>query len=82
MIGVVISYDKENKIATIQQRNKVSNGDLVEVLAIKGENNFIRLEDMRNKNGELIESAAHPQMIFTVKCNEELMVKDILVKKK
>lgn len=82
MIGVVISYDKESKVATIQQRNKVCNGDLVEVLAIKGENNFIKLEDMRNENGEAIESAAHPQMIFTVKSNEKLEVNDILVKKK
>jgi putative protease len=82
MVGVVLSYDKETKIATIHQRNKVYNGDLVDVLAIKGENATIKLEDMRNEGGDLIESACHPQMIFTVKSSEELVVDDILVKKK
>ena len=82
MVGVVINYDKEAKIATIQQRNKVYNGDFVEVLAIRGDNTVVKLEEMRNENGELIESAAHPQMIFTVKSNDKLDVDAILIKKK
>ena len=82
MVGVVLSYDKETKIATIHQRNKVCSGDLVEVLAIKGKNVVTKLEDMKNESGESIESASHPQMIFTVKSEEELKVNDILVKKK
>lgn len=82
MVGIVKAYNKESHIATVQQRNKVCNGDLVEVLAIKGDNKIIKLEDMRSENGEAIESAPHPQMIFTVKCQKELMVNDILVKNK
>jgi len=82
MVGIVKDYNKESNIATVQQRNKVCNGDLVEVLAIKGSNKIIKLEDMRKENGEAIESAHRPQMIFTVKCQEELKVNDILVKKK
>ncbi|MDR3596697.1 U32 family peptidase [Clostridium sp.] len=82
MIGIVKDYNKETHIATIQQRNKAYNGDLVEVLAIKGENRIIKLEDMRKENGEAIESANRPQMIFTVKCDEELEVNDIIVKSK
>ncbi|WP_238917623.1 U32 family peptidase [Clostridium sp. YIM B02555] len=82
MIGVVRDYNKETHIATIQQRNKVFNGDFVEVLAIKGDNKIIKLEDMRKENGVEIETANRPQMIFTVKCSEELQVNDILVKSK
>lgn len=82
MVGVVLSYDKETQIAMVHQRNKVCNGDLVEVLAIKGENVITKLEDMKNESGESIESASHPQMIFTVKSEEELKVNDILVKRK
>lgn len=82
MVGVVLSYDKESKIATIHQRNKVYNGDLVEVLAIKGKNAVTKLKNMKNESGELIESASHPQMIFTVKSEQELKGNDILVKKK
>ena len=82
MVGIVKDYNKESHIATVQQRNKVYNGDLVEVLAIKGDNKIIKLEEMRSENGEAIESAPRPQMIFTVKCQKELMVNDILVKNK
>ncbi len=82
MVGIVKDYNEESHIATVQQRNKVCNGDFVEVLAIKGNNKIIKLEDMRSKNGEAIESAPRPQMIFTVKCQEELKVNDILVKSK
>lgn len=82
MVGIVKDYNKESHIATVQQRNKVCRGDLVEVLAIKGDNKAIKFEDMRLENGEEIESAPRPQMIFTVKCEEELMVNDILVKSK
>ena len=82
MVGIVKDYNKESHIATVQQRNKVCRGDLVEVLAIKGDNKVIKFEDMRLENGEEIESAPRPQMIFTVKCEEELMVNDILVKSK
>lgn len=82
MVGIVKEYDKENGVATIQQRNKVNNGDFVEVLAIKGDNKIIKLEDMKNEDGEAIESAKHPQMIFTVKCNYQLKSGDILFKSK
>lgn len=82
MVGIVKDYNKETCIATIQQRNKVNNGDFVEVLAIKGDNKVIKFSDMRKENGEVIESANHPQMIFTVKCYEELKSGDILVKSK
>ena len=82
MVGVVKDYNKEAHIATIQQRNKVYNGDLVEVLAIKGDNRIIKLEDMRKENGQAMESANNPQIIFTVKCDSELKSGDILVKRK
>ncbi|WP_039657472.1 peptidase U32 family protein [Clostridium tyrobutyricum] len=82
MVGIVKDYNRDTNMAKIQQRNKVYNGDLVEVLAIKGDNKIIKLEDMRKENGEVIESANSPQMIFTVKCNQELKNGDILTKKR
>lgn len=83
IVGVVKEYDAENKIATITQKNKVLNGVDVEVLEIKGENKIINLKDMRRKqDGESIESANVPQMIFTIQCDEELKPGDILIKSK
>jgi putative protease len=80
MVGIVIEYNGDTHIATIQQRNKVNNGDLVEVLAISGDNKTIKLQDMRKENGEAIETANRPQMIFKVQCNTALKHGDILVK--
>lgn len=82
MVGIVKDYNKETRIATIQQRNKVNSGDFVEVLAIKGDNKVIKLEYIRKENGEAIESANRPQMIFTAQCNDELKSGDILFKSK
>lgn len=81
IVGVVKDYDKETHIATMEQRNKVWNGDTVEVLAVKGENKIIKLQDMRKGNGEAIESAASARMLFTVRCMEELKENDIIIKK-
>ena len=83
IVGVVKEYDPESKIATITQKNKVLNGVDVEVLEITGENKIINLKDMRRKeDGESIESANVPQMIFTIQCDEELKIGDILIKSK
>lgn len=82
IVAVVKDYNKETNIATLEQKNKVYNGDLVEVLSVKGENNIIKLEDMRKGNGESIESAPSAQMIFTVRCSYELKNGDILIRSK
>ena len=83
IVGVVKEYDKENKIATIMQKNKVLNGADVEVLETEGENKVINMKDMRRESdGESIESANVAQMIFTIKCDEELKIGDILIKSK
>ncbi|MBU3142487.1 U32 family peptidase [Clostridium sp. CF012] len=82
IVGIVKNYNSESHIATIEQKNKVYNGDFVEVLAVKGNNKIIKLEDMRKENGEIIESASSAQMIFTVQCHEELRANDIIIKNK
>ena len=82
IVGIVRSYDEETKIATIEQKNKVLNGAEVEVLEVTGDNIIVRLEDMKNKNVESIESANIAQMIYTAKCESILKPDDILIKGK
>jgi Collagenase and related proteases len=80
IVGTVRKYDKESHIATIEQRNKVYNGDNVEVLVPKGDNKIIKLEEMKKENGEAIDSAPSAQMIFTIRCYEDLNPEDMLIK--
>ncbi|NMM63753.1 U32 family peptidase [Clostridium sp. P21] len=82
IVGIVRNYNKELHIATIEQKNKVYNGDTVEVLTPKGNNKVVKLQDMKKENGESIESAPSAQMIFTIYCDENLEINDMLIKAK
>ncbi|SHJ44405.1 putative protease [Hathewaya proteolytica DSM 3090] len=82
VIGVVKSFDKESMIATLEQKNKACVGDTLEVLRAQGNNEEIRLLEMRNERGQEIQSCAAAKMIFTVKVDKELSEKDILIKAK
>ena len=61
---------------------KVYNGDTVEVLVPKGDNKIIKLEEMKKENGKAIDSAPSAQMIFTIRCYEDLKPEDMLIKSK
>jgi len=80
IVGIVQDYNPETKRATILEKNKVYNGETVELLALKGDDKLIPLNDMKNKDGESIETANVPEMIFTIQCNEKLKKDDILIK--
>lgn len=82
IVGVVRGYDPDSKIANIEQRNKVYEGDKVEVLRPEGDNFFVELKDMRDDTGEKIDSAPKAQMIFTIETNMTLKTDDMLLKSK
>ncbi len=82
IMGLVLDYDKETKIATIEQRNKVFKGEQVEVLSPKDDNYVLTLDHIWNENGEELEDAPHPLMIYKIKCEKELKPFDMIVKEK
>ena len=82
IVGIVRDYSKELNTATIEQRNKVYNGDTIEILTPKGDNKIIKIQNMKNKDGKSIDSAPSAQMIFTIQCDEELKIGDLLIKVK
>ncbi|MDF2673720.1 MAG: family peptidase [Clostridiales bacterium] len=82
IVGLVVDYDDNLKIATIEQRNRVFKGEEVEVLTPVGENYCMVLNDMWNEEGEEIDVAPHPQMIYKIKAEKQLKQYDMLVKEK
>lgn len=82
IVGNVVEFDKENNVAVIEQRNKVFDNDIVEVLRPVGDNIEITLKDMKDDKGNKIDSAPRAQMLFSVKVDTELQKNDILVKAK
>lgn len=80
IVGLVIDYDDESNIATIEQRNRIFKGEEVEILTPVGDNFSLILEEMWNEDGEDIDVAPHPQMIFKVKTDKRLRPFDMLVR--
>lgn len=82
IVGVVRNYDIHKNIVIIEQRNKVFNGDIVEVLRPEGDSFCVSLNHMKNEEGEKINAAPVAQMIFTAKVDKELQPGDMLIKSK
>ena len=60
-LAVVLDYDKKNKTALIEQRNKFSVGDIVEVFGPKTTVFEYNIEYIKNEENESVTSASHPQ---------------------
>lgn len=82
IVGIVKQYDEKTNTATIEQRNRVFEGDTVEVLRASSDSFEVVLKDMKDKNGKSIDAARSAQMIFTSVTDIELKEKDILIKAK
>ena len=76
--GLVLEYNEETGIATIEQRNKMILGDEIEVIGPKRDMFAQKLEKMWNVDDEEIESAPHPQMIVKMKMVKPVARFDIL----
>lgn len=58
--GVVLAYDEEKKLALVEQRNKFSRGDFLEIMAPRSENLYWQVTAIYNVEGEAVNSAPHP----------------------
>lgn len=66
IVGFVTAYDEATGIATVEQRNKFSVGDTVEVIQ-PGKPYFSqKVAWLKNEAGEAITSTPHAQMVFTM----------------
>ena len=80
-IGMVQQdWDAETGFAVVEQRNKFSVGDEIEVMPAQGEAFSMRVSEIRNAAGEAVESAPHPQEILQVKFDRAVGQYDMLRK--
>ena len=71
-VGMVLDYDKESKIATVEQRNRMFVGDEVEIFG-PGRDHFTqKIENLWDEEGAAIEVAPHPQQIIKIKMDQEV----------
>ena len=79
-LGIVGDVDAENYIH-LEQRNKFSVGELIEIMKPDGENLAVRVEAILNEEGEAMESAPHPQQKLRVRLSGKADACDILRRK-
>ena len=82
IVGIVKDYDSLKAIATIEQKNRVFEGDMVEILRAKGDSFKVQLKDMKDLSGKKIEVAPHAEMKFTFSTDSLLKTDDMLIKQK
>jgi len=68
-LGIVLDYNKENNMVTLEQRNYFKVGDVVEFFGPNLEpTSFIIPDELYDEKGNLIDVARHPKMIVRFKC--------------
>jgi putative protease len=77
-VGMVQDYDINTGIATVEQRNRMFAGDIIEVIGPHRQLFTQKLEKMWNDEGIEIKTAPHPQQIVTMKMEKPVEKYDIL----
>lgn len=77
-IGLVLDYDSETGLATVEQRNRMLVGDEIEVIGPHRQLFTQKLLKMWNEAGEEISAAPHPQQIVKIKMERPVEKHDIL----
>lgn len=76
--AVVLDYNEETGIATLEQRNKFSVGDTIEIMPKRGEIKAMVVEELYNEDMEPVESAPHPKQILKLKVPFAVEERDII----
>ena len=79
-LGIVGDVDAENYIH-LEQGNRFSVGEMIEIMKPDGENLAVRVEAILNEEGEAMESAPHPQQKLRVRLSGKADACDILRRK-
>lgn len=81
-VGLVLDYDPETRLATVEQRNRIFVGDEVEVISPEYKGFTQVIKEMYNDKGESIDVAPHAQQIIKMLMDEPVATNDIIRKRK
>lgn len=70
-VALIESYDEETGFAVVEQRNKFSAGDEIEVFNPRGENYMQIIREMYNEKGEAVQEAPHPKQKLKIKLDKK-----------
>ena len=78
--GMIIDYNTETCIATVEQRRKFSPGDMIEVMPQDEPSYAIEITEMWDTEGNFVESAPHPKQLIKFKVDKPIVTPAILRK--
>jgi len=79
-VGLVLDYNEETQIVTLQQRNYFKPGDEVEFFGPEIENIRITISEITNKKGQVLDAARHPLEIVQFICPIKLYPNNMMRK--
>lgn len=71
-VGIVLEYDKETKLAKVEQRNRIFKGESVEIFGPSVKHFSQKLDYMTDEKGVEIEVANKAKQIFYVKLDQDV----------
>ncbi|MBE6153099.1 MAG: U32 family peptidase [Firmicutes bacterium] len=77
-LGLVLEYDKDTKLATIEQRNYFKLGDTVEIFGPNTEIKKIKIEKIIDEDNNEIDVARHPKQIVKIPIDFNVNKNDII----
>lgn len=77
----IVGKENEEGLFCIEQRNKFSVGEEIEVMKPNGENHRVVVKRILDEGGEEMESAPHPKQVLYIDLGEPLEQYDILRRK-
>ena len=81
-LGIVLDYDEDTKIATIEQRNYFKEGDIVEIFGPNHEIITYQFNTIYDEDGNIIDIVRHPRQIVKISIDNRLDVYDMIRIKK
>jgi len=69
-IGLILNYDEHTKIATMEQKNRVFTGEVIEIFGPNGDFFTQKIEKMWNEENEEIKVAPHARQIIKIKMKQ------------
>ena len=78
--GMVVEYDEETQMVTLQQRNYFKPGDEVEFFGPNMENFTVVVDEIFDEKGNSLDAARHPLEIVRFKCAQKVSPYDMMRK--
>ncbi|MGN1269160.1 MAG: U32 family peptidase [Candidatus Aphodocola sp.] len=77
-LGIVLDYDEDAKLATIEQRNFFKPGDKVTIFGPNKEDYSFTIDYLIDEEGNQIDAARHPRQIVKINCDKKVNENDLM----